>query len=216
MPSKVPVTIADVTPAVTARRTVRANGSPRRREILDTASAVFAEKGIMAATIRDISERAGILSGSLYHHFSSKEEMIAEILVPVVKAQVDAYDRIMAVTDDPTEILRRGIAVAIAQTVANPNVARILQQDEHHIRDLPGLDEVVRQRRAIRSRIEAVIENGITTGEFRGDQDPRVTSMALFDVVLGAYRHLEPLGQTSPDEITRQLTSLALGGLRAP
>ena len=34
----------------------------------------FAEKGIIAATVRDISERAGILSGSLHHHFASKEK----------------------------------------------------------------------------------------------------------------------------------------------
>ena len=207
--------ISDATPTVTERSTTRGNASVRRQEILDTATAVFAEKGIVGTTVRDISERAGILSGSLYHHFASKEEMIAEILAPVVQSQVDAFDRIVAQTDDPTEILRRGIAAAIAQTAANPEVARILQQDEHHIRDLPGLDEVVRQRRAIRDRIEAVIDNGITTGQFRSDADPRVTSMAIFDVVLGAYRHLNPIGRHTPDEVTRQLTALTLNGLRA-
>lgn len=192
----------------------RAKTSVRRREILETATAVFADKGIIATTVRDISERAGILSGSLYHHFSSKEEMIAEILAPVVKSQVEIFDHIAANVDNPTEILRQGIAAAIAQTAVNPSVARILQQDEHHIRELSGLDEVVRLRREIRARLESVIEQGITAGEFRSDCNARVMSTAYFDLVLGAYRHLEPIGHHSAAEVTEQLTSLILQGLR--
>ncbi len=200
-----------VTPAARARPKVRA----RRQEILDTATSVFAEKGIVATTVRDISERAGILSGSLYHHFASKEEMISEILAPVVESQVEGFDRIVAAVDDPKEILRRLIAAAIMQTAANPQVARILRQDEHHIGDLPGLDEVVRQRRAIRARVEAVIADGIEAGQFRADCDPRVTSMAYFDMVLGAYRHLEPIGDRNAAQVTNELTTLILRGLEA-
>lgn len=176
---------------------------------------MFAEKGIVATTVRDISERAGILSGSLYHHFTSKEEMISEILAPVVKSQVDGFDRIVATTDDPKEILRLLIAAAIVQTASDPRVARILQQDEHHIRDIPGLDEVVRQRRANRARVETLIERGIAAGQFRSDCDPRITSMAYFDMVLGAYRHLKPIGTRTPSQVTHELTTLILRGLEA-
>jgi TetR/AcrR family transcriptional regulator, cholesterol catabolism regulator len=186
----------------------------RRQEILDTAAAVFAEKGIVAATVRDISERAGILSGSLYHHFASKEEMIVSILAPVIKAQVEEFDRIVAELDDPTEILRRVIAVEIAQSANNPRVARILQQDEQHIRELAGLDEVVQHRRAIRARVEAVIANGVKDGQFRADIDPRVAALVLFDAVLGAYRHLKPLGKLSTAEVTQQLSTLIIEGFR--
>lgn len=204
-----------MTHVVTPTSTPRPTTSARRQEILDAATTVFAEKGIVATTVRDISERVGILSGSLYHHFTSKEEMISEILAPVVKSQVDGFDRIAEKTDDPREILRLLIAAAIAQTAANPRVARILQQDEHHIRDLVGLDEVVRQRRAIRARVETVIGNGIKAGQFRSDCDPRVTSMAYFDMVLGAYRHLKPIGRRNPTQVTSELTTMILRGLDA-
>lgn len=192
----------------------RTNSSARRQQILDTATSVFAEKGIIAATVRDISEQAGILSGSLYHHFASKEEMIAEILAPVIKSQVEEFDRIVAQHDDPTEILRQVIASELAQSAANPGVARILQQDEHHIRGFTGLDEVVAHRRAIRARVESVITNGIKAGQFRSDCDPRVAVMALFNITLGAHRQLKPLGPYSTGELTQQLTGLVLQGLR--
>ena len=41
---------------------------------------MFAERGLRATTVRDIADSAGILSGSLYHHFKSKEQMVEEVL----------------------------------------------------------------------------------------------------------------------------------------
>ncbi len=201
--------------ATTTTGSTRANTSARRQEILDTAATVFAEKGILAATVRDISERAGILSGSLYHHFASKEEMIADILAPVIRSQIDEFDRIVAEHDDPAEIIRLVIEAEVAQSSRTPLVARILRQDEHHIRALGGLDEVVRQQRAIRARVESVITAGIVAGRFRPDCDPAVTSLALFDLTLGAYRHLEPLGRYRTEDLTSHITTLLLRGLIA-
>jgi TetR/AcrR family transcriptional regulator, cholesterol catabolism regulator len=203
------------TKATTRNSSPTRNSSARRQEILDTATTVFAEKGIIATTVRDISERAGILSGSLYHHFTSKEEMIADILVPIITSQVDAIDRIVSETDDPTEILRRMITVAIGQTSVNPGAAQILRQDEHHIRDLAGLDNVTQQRRAMRDRVERVIAQGVTAMQFRADVNPRIAALAFFDAVLGAYRHLTPIGKCSQAEVTEQLTTFILQGLRA-
>jgi AcrR family transcriptional regulator len=176
---------------------------------------VFADKGILAATVRDISERAGILSGSLYHHFTSKEAMIAEVLTPVLRTQIDEFDRIVAEHDDPVEILRLVIAAEVEQSARTPLVARILRQDEYHIATLAGLDDVVQQRRTIRARVESVITTGIDSGRFRRDCDPAVTSLALFDVTLSACRHLKPLGRYRTEELADRLAALLLHGILA-
>ena len=52
----------------------------RRDELLELAATMFAERGLRATTVRDIADSAGILSGSLYHHFKSKEQMVDEVL----------------------------------------------------------------------------------------------------------------------------------------
>ncbi len=124
MPSQRPRdrTAIAITPASTEPTNPPVNAS-RRQQILDTAAAVFAEKGIASTTVRDISEQVGIYSGSLYHHFKSKEEIVAGILAPIVASQVAALERIMAATDDPVEILSRAVAAAVSQTAANPDAA---------------------------------------------------------------------------------------------
>ena len=52
----------------------------RREELLAIAAGLFAERGFKNTTVRDIADAAGILSGSLYHHFDSKEAMVDELL----------------------------------------------------------------------------------------------------------------------------------------
>jgi AcrR family transcriptional regulator len=197
----------------TRRPRARLTDTARRREILSIATEVFAEKGIMATTVRDIGDRAGILSGSLYNHVSSKEELIAEILAPVVRSQVEVFDAIAAETDDPEQIVRRLITAAVAQTAANPHVARILRNDTHHFAELSGLDEVIRQQEAVMSRWMSAVEAGIAAGAFRADADPSIVTWSIADVVLGAYRFIKPVGRMPADQVAEQLATLILSGL---
>ena len=67
----------------------------RRDELLGLAASMFAERGLRATTVRDIADGAGILSGSLYHHFSSKEEMVDELLRGFLDQLFARYNEIM-------------------------------------------------------------------------------------------------------------------------
>ena len=63
----------------------------RRAEILDTAATLFASAGLRTS-LKEIADACGILPGSLYHHFDSKEAIILEL----VRAFVDELDRVAA------------------------------------------------------------------------------------------------------------------------
>ena len=63
-------------------------GATRRTEILDTAASLFASSGLRTS-LREIADACGILPGSLYHHFDSKEAIIVE-LVERYRADLDA------------------------------------------------------------------------------------------------------------------------------
>lgn len=52
----------------------------RRKQILDAATRVFAEKGFHRATIKDIARTAGIADGTIYTYFASKTEVLLGIL----------------------------------------------------------------------------------------------------------------------------------------
>ena len=52
---------------------------PRRETIIEAASALFARNGYDGTSMRDIAAESGILAGSLYYYFASKEEMFAAV-----------------------------------------------------------------------------------------------------------------------------------------
>ena len=67
----------------------------RRRELLETAAEVFAEQGYNATTVRKIADHAGMLAGSLYYHFDSKESMLEEILRTFLDELWGGYDAVL-------------------------------------------------------------------------------------------------------------------------
>jgi AcrR family transcriptional regulator len=52
----------------------------RRQQIIDAALKIFAEKGFVKTTIKDISQTAGTSQGLMYHYFKSKEELLAAVI----------------------------------------------------------------------------------------------------------------------------------------
>ena len=52
----------------------------RRAQLLATALEVFAAKGLDGATVKDLSDAAGVAQGLLYHYFQSKEELLRAVL----------------------------------------------------------------------------------------------------------------------------------------
>ncbi|MET8966537.1 TetR/AcrR family transcriptional regulator [Streptomyces hydrogenans] len=66
---------------VTARpAAVQRRGVERRKAILDAAEALLAEQGYASATLKAVGERAGIPVASMYHYFSDRHEVDAELL----------------------------------------------------------------------------------------------------------------------------------------
>ncbi|MBM4589452.1 TetR family transcriptional regulator [Rhodococcus hoagii] len=103
--------------AISDGRTKQAERSGKRTEILGAASELFAAKGYTGTSMRDIASATGMLAGSLYYHFESKEALAATMVA-------DLRDDILAATqqeadpsDTPIEALRR-FANAVADASA--------------------------------------------------------------------------------------------------
>src|SRR5215216_7025695 len=66
-----------------------------RRRILDAAAEVFSEQGY-GARLSDIADRVGMKTGSLYYHFDSREDLVAEVL----RLGIDgSWDQVAAAVD---------------------------------------------------------------------------------------------------------------------
>src|SRR5689334_12626068 len=79
-------------PAALTKASVRAREMPveMRQLVLDTAAALFRDKGYAATTMREVAERCGIRAASLYYHFPAKDEILAEVFDYGVRRVSDA------------------------------------------------------------------------------------------------------------------------------
>src|SRR5688572_31710375 len=85
--------------------------SERREAILGIAAEIFSQKGFQATTVREIADEAGILSGSLYHHFDSKETIVDEVLSTFLDDLIARYRAALDTKADPRTVLSEMVRI---------------------------------------------------------------------------------------------------------
>ncbi|WAC56919.1 TetR family transcriptional regulator [Gordonia sp. SL306] len=189
------------------------SGSTRRDELLTTAGKMFAEQGLRSTTVRDIADAAGILSGSLYHHFDSKESIVDEILRGFLD---DLFARYRVIADaglTATETLR-GLIVSSFEAIDEQRNAVAIYQDE--AKRLAGQERfayIGERNTEFRRLWHAVLRRGVDDGEFRADLDVELAYRFLRDTVWVAVRWYRPGGALSADDIAAQYLSIVLDGI---
>lgn len=147
----------------------------RRDEVLELAGELFARSGYATTTVRDIAGAAGILSGSLYHHFASKEAIVDALLQPFLDELLDRCDEIVA-SDLAPEAAFEALATASFDALDEHATAiAIYEDDGRRLEALPHFAYLREAGAHLAAVWTATIERGIASGTFRADLDPAVT-----------------------------------------
>jgi len=80
----------------------------RRQQLLDVAARLFRERGFHVTSMRDIAHEVGMLSGSIYYHFPSKEELLLAVYEEGLRHIAEEVDAAVAQQDTPWEQLEAG------------------------------------------------------------------------------------------------------------
>ena len=187
--------------------------SSRRDELLATAGRMFAEQGLRSTTVRDIADAAGILSGSLYHHFDSKESMVDEILRGFLDDLFARYRQIAASSKSATETLR-GLVIASFESIdAERNAVAISQDEAKRLSGQERFAYISELNVEFRQLWQSVLQRGVENGEFRADLDVELVYRFMRDTVWVAVRWYRPGGSMTVDSIADQYLSVVLDGI---
>jgi AcrR family transcriptional regulator len=180
-----------------------------RERLLLAAQELIEEGGYSAASVLAIAGRAGVAAGTLYRHFTSKEELFVELFRNVCDREVEAMRA--AAAEMPEETSHVGRLVTVLQTFAaralrRPRLAWALLAE-------PVDPLVDAERLAYRERYRAmaarILAAGIEAGELP-EQDPDLTAAALIGACGEAL-----VGPLSPVNPSRPETGALLEALRA-
>ncbi|MDB4949868.1 MAG: outer rane efflux protein [Gemmatimonadetes bacterium] len=180
----------------------------REDAILAAAYEIIAERGAGDVSMDDIAARAGVSKPTLYQHFASKDELIVNVSMGLMRQSEEALAARTAGTramDHLAATLREGLAKRAGLWSARVALPRALADASPAYR---------RQR----ERVQAQLARLVDEAKAEGDADPRfptpVVVRMLSRLFRGDYEDLLAAGVVTPEELGSVLIAITFGGLR--
>ena len=187
----------------------------RRAELLATAAEVFASQGYSATTVRKVADAAGILGGSLYYHFDSKEAMADEILSTFLDEMWAGYDRVLDAGLSARDTLE-AIVVESFRSIDRHRPAVVLYQNESkHLATSERFHYLLDSQRRFEEMWLSLLDRGVEEGAFRADLDRTLVYRFIRDTVWLAANWYQHGGRLSADDIAKQYLAMFLEGIQA-
>lgn len=196
----------------------------RRSKILQVATRRFAEFGFAATTVRQIADDVDILSGSLFHHFATKEEMLHEIVRESALQMRDKTLRIAKAPADAEEKLAALVLLDLGEMTQNQEVHAILYNERKLFRRREEFAYVLEAKNKAYLAWKSVIRDGIKKNLFRRNLDSYLTIMTIVRMLNTAadwYKRedsalLAAVGPYTLDQVIDFYLGFTLSAVRAP
>jgi AcrR family transcriptional regulator len=186
----------------------------RRAAIIDTSARVFARQGYHATGTAELCAANDLGKGALYHYIGSKEELLAAIHDRVMDEVMAGADRVREAGGSPSAQL----------AMLGDELLDVIHRYPDHVwvflHEFPALtgdraEQFRGRRRQYERRVEAVLQAGVDSGEFR-DLDPRLTAMAWLGMHNYTYLWLRPGGRLSARDVAKPFAEIFMRGIEKP
>jgi AcrR family transcriptional regulator len=189
----------------------------KRQAILKAARQVFAAKGLHAATLDEIADKAEFAKGTLYCYFKSKEDLFQSMLADEIARFEEELRRVLEERKPVPERIEDIVRTMLHLFQENVDLMRLLTQERP---GMPGYqcgiqaeDRLQPAFQRLSDMMASLVREGIRTAGFR-KLDPVRAAVAVFNLVHGSalysFQRRRPID--SPEEVSF-LTGMILGGM---
>jgi AcrR family transcriptional regulator len=199
--------VTEPLPAARRKRTAE-----RRTEIVTAAARIFADQGYAAVGMRDIADTIGVRGASLYHHFSSKEEILYAICLTVTKEPVEQNLPLLDAAGTPTERLT-ALVRAHVRHLLHRRVEYLVGLHERPALTPEHRAEIDRYLYYYNRRVRDVLVAGMRAGEFR-ELNPSLAALGVLDMLNGVSSWIQGTADEDTDEVVATYTAMLFDGLR--
>ena len=180
--------------------------------ILEAAFALIVEQGYDALTMEAVAARVGISRQTLYHHFTSREDIALRAVLTLMEQGIEAIESFDA-SLAPTERLK-GVVRWMLESRFQPARAALVKV-RHSFITVKSHPDYLRafERRA--TALAQIVEAAQASGEIRADLPSRLIVQMLLGLVSDAsYEGLIDAGLTAPAQVTDAIIQVFFTGLR--
>lgn len=185
----------------------------RRDEIVLRATELFCRQGFVATSIEDIGNAVGIKREGIYHYFKDKSEILYAVIKPTSDALLHGLEQVMALPISAEERLYRAVENHLDQFNLHHRemeiIFRAVYAKQRGNRSAP----LARTWSAYGELWTALIESGMSAGEFDASLNPRLVSQAMLGSCNTLSVWYDPNGEVSLRELVRTYFSVFAYGL---
>jgi AcrR family transcriptional regulator len=198
---------ATISRRVSARAGANGNFAvhPRREELLAAAARIFSARGYDGASLREICAAAGILAGSMYHHFRSKEDLLVSVHAEGFRQLNEVVDRALEGKTEPWARLEAAIGAHLGKLVGRTDVTAVTVASLFHTAEAPLQRRLNREREAYEHRLRELI----TALPLPPDADKSLLRLALLGAINWTRIWYRP-GKRTPAQIAHHLVNKVL------
>jgi TetR/AcrR family transcriptional regulator, cholesterol catabolism regulator len=155
----------------------------------------------------------GINRASLYYYVGTKEELLVALIEEPAYAMT-RHCREALESDAPAdEKLRCALRAYIEDLATYPEVF-LLFNESHHIAAISEAKDIVANADAYGKTLLAIVEEGVASGVFRNDLDPRLVMLGILGMHNWIHRWYGPGGRNTLTEIGDAFAAMVFSGLR--
>ena len=178
----------------------RADARRNEQALLDAATALFVTSGV-EVPVRDIAAKAGVGTGTIYRHFSTRAELIIAVYRHQVEACAEAGPALLAESVTPYAALRQWINLFVNFLVTKHGLAAVLQSGDANFAALHAyfLERLV-------PVCTELLSEAAEAGEIRADIGALELMRGVGNLCIGA--------ENTPHYDARRLALLLVAGLR--
>ena len=182
-----------------------------REKILEAAALIFSQKGYHATSMQDIADAVSLQKASLYHHFSSKQEILLALLDRGLDVLTSRLEDVLIRPLPPAEKLRQAMISYLCTIAEYQSLSAVLLL-EHR-----SLEAELRARHVPRrDRFERLWRDLIEQGKEAGlydCHDPSLAGRAILGVLNWSITWYRADGPNTAEEIAESFADLFLNGL---
>lgn len=178
----------------------------KKDEIIYVAGKIMCKKGYDATTMQDIANGVGMLKGSLYHHFSSKEEIFLNVINKGINQLYNSAKAIFESTASPPEKLRKMIINHSLHLMDNNDSMVVFQKEkDKEFFEHSDAKNYFIQRDSFEWFYRQILTEGKDQGLFPEGIDDKLTTFCILGMLNWLVQWYRPEGALSPKEIANYM-----------
>lgn len=181
-----------------------------KADILDAAAQIIREKGFHGTSMQDIAQAVDLRKASLYHHVTSKQEILVELLDNALDMLNERMEAVVSQDIPPEEKFQEAMRAYLNTMAENLSLSGVLLMEHRSLEPKYRKRHIPRRDRH-EALWQSILEEGIQQGVF-ACEDVHLAVKGVLGVANWTVMWFDPKGAKSATEIADQSSKLLLYG----